>query len=174
MMKRSLLINAMTVCLFLAIMHLQFGISARAAEIKKLSLDEAISLGTTISADSSVKSEGKGAIRISTLWPTTICLGEFSGRHIENARLMYQAKVRCEGLEGTAYLEMWCHVGGGQYFSRGLNSVVTGTMNWKTLQTPFVLQEGQQAEKVTLNVVINGRGTIWVDDLRLLKKSLKY
>lgn len=172
-MKRSLLIYTMTICLALAIICLQRSTSAQAAELKKLTLDDASALGTTISTDSTVKSEGKGAIRVSTLWPTTICLGEISGRHMENARLLYQAKVRCENLQGAAFLEMWCHADGGQYFSRGIDSVVTGTMNWKTLQTPFVLREGEKAEKVTLNLVINGRGTIWIDDLRLLKEPLK-
>jgi hypothetical protein len=92
---------------------------------------------------------------------------------VENVKLVYQAKLRCENLKGTAFLEMWCHVGDGQYFSRGMNSVVTGTTNWKTLQTPFFLQAGQKATNVTLNVVINGNGTVWVDDVRLLEEPLR-
>ncbi len=92
---------------------------------------------------------------------------------VENAQLIYQARVRSEELEGTAFLEMWAHVGGGQFFSRGMNSLVTNTMDWKTLQTPFFLQPGQRAKKATLNIVINGKGTVWVDDVRLLKKPLE-
>ena len=144
-----------------------------AEEIKKLSLDESASLGTSISVDPKVKTEGAVSVRISTLWPTTICLGEVSRLDIHNAKLVYEAKVRSEGLEGTTFLEMWCHVAGGQYFSRGMNSVVTGTTDWKKLETPFFLQPGQKAEKVTLNIVINGKGTVWVDDVRLLKQPLK-
>ena len=64
-------------------------------------------------------------------------------------------------------------VGGGQYFSRGMNSVVTGTMDWSTLQTPFFLQPGQSAKRVTLNIVIKGKGTVWVDDVHLAKEPLK-
>jgi hypothetical protein len=131
-----------------------------AEEIKKLSLDESASLGTSISVDPKMKTEGNASVRISTLWPTTICLGEVSGLDIHNAKLVYEAKVRSKGLEGTAFLEMWCQVAGGQYFSRGMNSVVTGTTDWKKLETPFFLQPGQKAEKVTLNIVINGKGTV--------------
>jgi hypothetical protein len=120
-----------------------------------------------------VKVEGSGSIRISTLWPTTICLGEVLELNVENAQIIYRAKVKSEKLKGTAFLEMWCHVGGGQYFSRGMNSTVTGTMRWKALQTPFILQAGQRAEKVTLNVVINGKGTIWIDDVQLIKEPLQ-
>ena len=139
----------------------------------KLDLDDASSLGTTVSRDPKVKQEGNGSIKITTLWPTTICLGEVEGLNVENGQLIYRAQVKSENLEGTAFLEMWCHVGGGQYFSRGMNSVVTGTMDWKTLQTPFFLQPGQKTKKATLNIVINGKGTVWVDDVRLLKEPLK-
>ena len=139
----------------------------------KLDLDDASSLGTTVSRDPKVKQEGNGSIKITTLWPTTICLGEVEGLNVENGQLIYRAQVKREKLEGTAFLEMWCHVGGGQYFSRGMNSVVTGTMDWKTLQTPFFLQPGQKTKKATLNIVINGKGTVWVDDVRLLKEPLK-
>ena len=37
----------------------------------------------------------------------------------------------------------------------------------------FARNAGQKAEKVTLNIVINGKGTVWVDDLILLKEPLK-
>lgn len=161
------------VCMVVALLFVLSTPSAQAAELKKLSLDNATTLGTTITTDTKVKSEGNGSIRISTLWPTTICLGEVSGLGVENAKLVYQARVKCEKLEGQAFLEMWCHLGGGRYFSRGLNSVVSGTSDWKTLQTPFMLQSGQKPDKVTLNIVINGKGTVWIDDAHLLKQQLK-
>ncbi len=147
--------------------------SGQATELTRLSLDDITSLGTTLNQDLVVKVEGSGSIKISTWWPTTICLGEVQELDVENAQIIYRAKLKSEKLEGTAFLEMWCHVGGGQYFSRGMDSTVTGTMSWKTLQTPFILQAGQTAKKVTLNVVINGRGTIWIDDVQLLKEPLK-
>lgn len=147
--------------------------STRATDLIRLSLDDIKSLGTTLSQDPVIKVEGSGSIRISTVWPTTICLGEVLELNVENAQIIYRAKVKSEKLKGTAFLEMWCHVGGGQYFSRGMNSTVTGTMRWKALQTPFILQAGQRAEKVTLNVVINGKGTIWIDDVQLIKEPLQ-
>ena len=64
-------------------------------------------------------------------------------------------------------------VGGGRYFSRGMNSVVAGTMDWQTLQTMFILQAEQKAKRVLLNIVINGQGTVWVDDVVLLKESFR-
>ena len=100
-----------------------------------------------------------------------MCLGEVDGLNVENATLMYTAKVKSE-LEGSAYLEMWAHVGGGQYFSRGMNDLVTGNSDWKSIQTPFMFQKGQKPDKVVLNLVINGTGSVWIDDIVLSKVPL--
>jgi hypothetical protein len=140
--------------------------------LKKLNLDDASAIGTTIQTDTQVKAEGKSSIKITTQWPTTICLGEVKGLDIEGAKLVYKAKVKSD-LEGTAFLEMWAHVGGGQYFSRGMNDAVKGKTDWKIIQTPFLFQKGQKPDKVTLNVVINGKGTVWIDDIVLSKELLK-
>jgi hypothetical protein len=146
--------------------------SAYAQDLKKLNLDDASAIGTTIQTDTQVKAEGKGSIKITTRWPTTICLGEVASLDIENAKLVYKAKVKSD-LDGTAFLEMWAHVGGGQYFSRGMNDVVTQKTDWKIIQTPFLFQKGQKPDKVTLNLVINGRGTVWIDDIVLSEEPLK-
>ena len=172
-MRKGYLLFAIRICSTCFLLLFLLNPLARGNELMKLDLDDASSLGTTVSGDPTVKQEGNGSIKITTLWPTTICLGEVEGLNVENGQLIYRAQVKSEKLEGTAFLEMWCHVGGGQYFSRGMNSVVTGTMDWKTLQTPFFLQPGQKTKKATLNIVINGKGTVWVDDVRLLKEPLK-
>ena len=109
-------------------------------ELQRLPLDSTSSLGTTVSTDPVVKKEGKGSIKISTPGATNICLGVVQPLKVENARLVYQARVKSEKLEGAAFLEMWCEVGGRRYFSRGMNSTVAGTMDWQVLKTLFFLQ----------------------------------
>jgi hypothetical protein len=146
--------------------------TAQAQELKKLSLDDASAIGLTIQADEQVKTEGKASIKITTAWPTTVCLGQVTGLDVEEAKLVYKAKVKTE-LEGDAFLEMWVQVAGGQYFSKGMNDSVKGNSDWKTIQTPFMFQKGQKPEKVTLNILINGKGTVWVDDIVLSKEPLK-
>jgi len=143
-----------------------------ADDLKKLSLDDASIIGTIIQTDSKVKTEGKGSIRITTQGPTTVCLGEVAGLDIENAMLIYKAKAKSK-LDGVAFLEMWVHVGGGQYFSRGMNDPIKGKSDWKSIQTPFMFQKGQKPDKVTLNLVINGKGIVWIDDVVLSKAPLK-
>ena len=172
-MRKSWPHYAIQVLAAISLLFFLLNTPAQASELSKLNLDDTSLLGTTVSADSTVKQEGNGSIKISTVWPTTICLGEVQELNVENAEIIYRAKVKSERLEGNVFLEICCHVGGGQYFSRGLNSVASGTMDWRTLQTAFFLQPGQIAEKATLNIVINGKGTVWVDDVLLLKEPLK-
>ena len=155
-----------------AFMVLAVSSSLCAENIHKISLDDVSTIGTRIETDTKMKVEGKGSIKITTAWPTIVCLGEVKNLNIENAKLVYKAKVKTD-LNGTAFLEMWCHVGGGQYFSKGMNSTAGGKEDWKQIETPFLLQAGQKTEQVTLNLVINGTGTVWVDDIVLSKEPLK-
>ena len=127
-----------------------------------------------VTFDKGVSSDGNGSLRIDVSQPTTIRLFEVRDINIENARLIYRARVKTENVKGQAYLEMWCVFPGmGEYFSRSLQSPLSGTLDWTTQETPFFLQKGQKPELVKLNVVINGRGTVWVDDISLLKGPLK-
>ena len=70
-----------------------------------MNLDDVSAVTPRIQADLKEKVEGKGSIRISTQWPTTICLGEVTGPNAENAMLVYSAKVKTD-LDGRALLEM--------------------------------------------------------------------
>ncbi len=141
-----------------------------AEDLIKLGLDDPSSLGLTIESDDQIKVEGKGSIKITTRHPTTVCLAEVTGLDLENSTLNYSARVKSQ-LNGTALLEMWVQVGGGRYFSRGLNSTIKGNSDWQLIQTPFIFQKGQKPDRITLNLIVNGTGTVWVDDIVLSKSK---
>jgi len=144
-------------------------------ELKKFPLDdlEGVIMKSGVQMDGKVSSDGKGSLRIDVAQPTVIRLFEVSNIDIDNARLIYQAKVRTENMTGQVYLEMWCHFPGkGEYFSRGLQNPLTGTTDWVSEETPFFLKRGEKPDFVKLNLVINGKGTAWIDDIRLLKAPL--
>jgi hypothetical protein len=149
--------------------------SAKDVVIKKYSgdsLDGTIQL-SGIEIDARVKSEGKGSLKISLTEPSVIRLFETGDMDIEEATLVYQAKLRTEGIQGRVYLEMWCHFEGkGEFFSRGLDSPLSGTNNWTSMEIPYFLKAGENPDNVKLNVVGEGSGTVWVDDIRLLKRPL--
>jgi hypothetical protein len=54
-----------------------------------------------------------------------------------------------------------------------MNSAVIDKSDWRLIHTPFIFQRGQKPDKVTLNIIINGKGTVWVDDVMLSKEPLK-
>ena len=144
-------------------------------EIKHYPLDtvEGIITRSDTQIDTEISSDGKGSLSISATDPTTIKLYETGDIDIENVRLFYQAKLRTEGVEGQVYLEMWCHFPGkGEFFSRALHAPLSGTQEWTSQETPFFLKKGQNPDNIKLNLVINGKGKVWIDDIRLTKASL--
>jgi len=149
--------------------------TSQVVELQSFPIDnlEGIITQSGVQIDKTTSSDGKGSLRITVSEPAVVRLYEVRDLKIENARLIYQAKVRTEGVEGQAYLEMWCHFPGkGEFFSRGLQDTLTGTNQWITMETPFFLKKGEKPDYVKLNLVINGKGTAWIDDIRLLKGQL--
>lgn len=128
---------------------------------------------TGIAFDQRNSSDGRGSLMISTDAPVTVRLFETGDIDIENVRLIYRAKLRTAGVEGKVYLEMWCSFPGvGEAFSRALQSPLTGTTGWVSQETPFFLKPGENPDNIKLNVVIEGKGRVWIDDIRLEKGPL--
>ncbi len=144
--------------------------------VKEYPLDnmEGVLTRTDLAADPAVSNDGKGSIRIDAAAPMTVRLYEARGIDVDNARLTYRAKLKTQNVEGKVFLEMWCvFPGRGEYFSRALETSVTGTTDWITQETPFFLKKGQTPELIRLNVVVNGKGTVWIDDAKLIKGPLQ-
>jgi hypothetical protein len=149
--------------------------SAPVATIRQFPLDslDGVLTQSGIQLDKAISSDGKGAVKIVASEPTVVRLFELGDIDLENARLIYQAKVRTEGVEGQVYLEMWCSFPGkGEFFSRGLATALSGTTEWSTQQTPFFLKSGENPDNVKLNLVINGKGTAWIDDIQVQQGPL--
>ncbi|MHC4603519.1 MAG: DUF4190 domain-containing protein [Planctomycetota bacterium] len=141
-------------------------------ELKSFPLDslEGIITQSGIQFDKQISSDGNGSLRMEATESTTIRLFETGDIDIEDARLIYQARLRTEDVEGRVYLEMWCHFAGvGESYSRGLLTPLTGTTEWTTEEIPFFLKKGENPDNVKLNLGIKGKGTVWIDDIRLLK-----
>ena len=135
---------------------------------------EGIITQSGVEIDKQISADGSGSLRITATEPTVVRLFETGDIDVENARLIYQAKVRTEGIEGQVFLEMWCHFPGkGEFFSRSLQTPLTGTTDWTTEETPFFLKKGENPDNVKLNLVVDGKGTAWIDDIRLLKGALQ-
>jgi hypothetical protein len=136
------------------------------------SLNEVITRTGDIDKDVSV--DGNGSLRIKTKGPAIVNLFKVNDIDVEDARLIFQTMIRTKGVEGQVYLEMWCHFPGkGEFVSRGVENSLTGTTDWIGKDLTFTLKKGEKPDYVRLNVVINGKGTVWIDDVRLLKAPIQ-
>lgn len=152
-----------------------FGCSKPSEEVtvlKHFPLDtmEGLITRSDVDIDKEISFDGNGSLRISTVQRTVVRLFEVRDIDIEDARLFYEAKVRTEDVDGLVYLKMWCHfTGKGEFFSQGLQSPLSGTNEWTTAQTAFSFRQGENPDIVNLQLVIDGGGTVWIDDIRLIK-----
>lgn len=108
--------------------------------------------------------------------PTTVTVLTLERPPITAARYAIGGTVRYEGVEGTAFLEMWSvFPDGGRYFSRTLADVgplgrLTGSSGWRPFLLPFLNREGAPPPTTLIvNVVLPGRGAVHLSPLRLLQ-----
>ena len=170
----------MTICsiIIVALALSAFGCSepkVQETPLRQFALDstDGIISKSNVQLDPAVSHDGRGSLRIDAAAPIQIRLLELNNIDVEKAVLIYRAKLRSENLDGLAYLEMWCRFPGmGEYFSRNLATPVTGTMEWTSEETPFYCLKGQRPDLVKLNLVVEGTGTVWIDDIDLVKGNL--
>jgi hypothetical protein len=104
----------------------------------------------------------------------TVRLFEVTDPEVEQCLLTYRAEMKTEDLKGRAYLEMWCRLPGrGEFFSKGLQQVVSGTSNWSHQEIPFYLKKRQKPDLIKLNVIVEGTGKVWLRNIELLRTQLK-
>jgi hypothetical protein len=143
-------------------------------ELRRFPLDtlEGVIQKSGAEIDGRVKAEGSGSLKVTVTEPSVIRLFETDPQNLEEATLVFRAKLRTENAQGNVYLEMWCRFPGkGEFFSRGLQSPLRGTIDWTTQEIPFSLKKGDKPDLVKLNVVSEGPGVIWIDDIRLIKRT---
>jgi hypothetical protein len=117
----------------------------------------------------------EGGWRIERAGAGSVPLFEVENPGVEYTTLAYRARMKGSGIQGKAFLEMWVRVPGrGEFFSRGLDQPLTGTVDWMSLEIPFFLNErGIKPDLVKLNVAFDGAGgTVWIKDVQLLHTSL--
>jgi len=129
---------------------------------------------TGVTLNRTLTTDRNGSLQIVARGPRTVHLFETGPIDVENARLIYQAKLRTLNVKGDAYLEMLCHFPGrGEFFSRGLQYALSGTNDWVSVETMFFLRKGENPDNIKLNLVFTGKGMAWIDEIKLLKAPLE-
>jgi hypothetical protein len=123
-----------------------------------------------IEFDRGISYDSNGSIKIVSQRQAVAYLYDTGDLDIEDTVIIYRARLKAEDLQGTAYLQMWCvFEGKGEYFSKGLDFTVSGTKDWVEVQTPFMLKKGENPVNIKLQIVVVGSGTVWIDDIRIIK-----
>jgi hypothetical protein len=126
-----------------------------------------------VQIDKEVSSDGKGSLRVTSDGFRVVRLFETGDLDIENCRLFYQAKVRTEDFDGQVFLGMECHFADkGDSLALDVNNPLTGTTQWSSEEVVFYLKEGENPDNIRLHLIANGKGTAWIDDVKLLKAQL--
>ena len=146
---------------------------AAGKELLNLDLGKAAPAQTSMKVDRTQGPRGGDCLRVTAPGPVSLCLAQLDQPQVEACQLWAQAMVSARDLQGQAYLEIWVHMPGpGFFFSKGLQQAVKGGRDWQATGAPFMLQKGQRPQKVTVNLTILGRGTVLIDDLRLVQRPL--
>jgi len=148
----------------------------REVELKRFPIDnlDGIIIQLGVQIDKQISSDGHGSLRITATEPRTVQLFEIKDVNVENAKLIYRAQVRTENLKGQIYMEIRCHFPNKvELFSRRRLTQMMGTEDWTKQEAVYYLANGMKPDNIKLNLIINGTGTVWIDDVRLLKGSLR-
>lgn len=144
--------------------------AAGPVELAHFPLDAgAVPAGSDATFDAQVSQDGGGSLRVETQRGGRLRLYELDDLGPVQGRLVYTGFLRSQDLRGMAFLEMWCRPAeGNPAFVRGLPRSVAGTSDWTPQEIGFSKPDlCRNPVSIELNVVIQGSGTVWIDDLRL-------
>ncbi len=127
-----------------------------------------------VEIDRSNETGGSGLLLIDAGEPMTVELFELDEQDFGSRRLTYRAQIRSQDLtatedsRGISYLELLAKFPDGEELvSRGPRVPVSGTQDWTAAKAVLYLDKEGAPESVKLNLVVEGRGKVWIDDIKL-------
>ena len=108
--------------------------------------------------------------------PATLTVLVIPDPKITKPRYAIRGQIRHEAVEGKGYLEMWNHFPASErYFTRNLAPsgpmrCLEGSSDWQPFVLPFLIKgSDMRPEKLVINVVLPGKGKVWLGPLRLVE-----
>ena len=137
------------------------------------SLEEIITK-SGVEIDREITTDNNGSILINANNPITVELFEPNGKDFKNKRLTYKAQMRSENLiatdemRGISYIELIAQFPDGEeLISRGPRVPISGTTDWRPAETVLYIDKGHTPETVKLNLIVEGKGKVWLDAVKL-------
>lgn len=148
-----------------------FALTAWAVDLGTFSCDSLTQVKTLVSVDKNVKAGGEGAIKVEAAQGAMVTIADQKNLAIKKDNTLWCIlKVKCSGVKQRAYFEMWCDVGNGQRaFSKGLDQPLQGDTDWREIHLPMMVNGDFLVNRALVNVVVEGPGTVWVDQIKFAK-----
>ncbi len=129
---------------------------------------------TNVEIDTETSVDDTGSLLINASKPLTVELFELDQEDFGNKRLTYRAQIRSENLiasedsRGISYLELLAKFPDGQELvSRGPRVPISGTTDWRGAETVLYIDKGDSPQSVKLNLIVEGQGKVWLDNVKL-------
>lgn len=137
------------------------------------SLSEIISK-SGVQIDTGLSTDNQGSLFIKASEPKTIELVELDNENLKNKRLTFKAQMRSQDLKATedmrgiSYIELAARFPDGEELvSRGPRIPISGTTDWRPVDTVLYVDKSDSPESVKLNLVVEGVGEVWIDSVEL-------
>lgn len=115
-----------------------------------------------------------GAFVLEAKEKTTVPLFELTDPGVDQCLLTYRAKAKAEDFNGKAFLELQLKLPKmPEHSAQSIDDAVSGSTDWKSMEAPVYLYSGQKPEKLKLNVVMDGQGTIRMKDVEVLSAPVE-
>jgi hypothetical protein len=128
-----------------------------------------------LAMDYDISSDGNGSLRIEADHRELVTLYVVhEERDISYRRLVYQAKVRTQDVQGPVFLVMQAGITPGPAGGMpviGIERAEAGSQDWTELEAFAGNPSNTRHFFSKLQIDIGGPGTVWVDDVRLLSRQ---
>jgi len=144
-------------------------------ELKHFSFEnlEGLQAQSGVELDTQVSHDGHGSWRITADDPQVVKLVKVTKINLTQPQLRSTAWVRTDQGTGYVYFEVRCRFANNETFARTLGQSLSSPPKWKQMNTQLTFKQSQKPTSIELNLIINGQGTVWVDDVHLFQASHK-
>ncbi len=126
-----------------------------------------------VELDKSATVDGNGSIAVRASGSGVYELIDAGDVDLEQAQIVFQAKMKTRKVKGAVFLEIACEIPElGQSSIQGRQYSLSGSSHWLDVEVRYPLRKGENPRNVKLNLVFQGSGKAWVDDVRLYREDL--
>lgn len=127
-----------------------------------------------VTFDPEESADGGGSLRVESARPRTVRLYEVARpRGVEGRLIVLTAKLKSVGIRGEAFPELWIHPAGrNEVQVRNPKMFVNQSRPWTPLRLEYRCEKGERLDLLRVNLVINGIGRAWIDDIHITSEPL--